>query len=341
MTITLGAANAPSTSVDVLIVGAGLSGLMAAHELDARGLSTLLLDKGRSVGGRLATRRVGPGRADHGAQFFTVRSPEFQAWVERWWAEGLVFAWSTGWSSGSLVDASSDGHPRYAVRGGMNALAQHLAQGLDVRVETQVTSVTPTADGWQATDQTGQLFSGRVLLLTAPVPQSLALLAASGVALAGRDREDLERIEYAPSLAGIFWLDRPLHLPEPGALQRSNAPIAWIADNQRKGISPEATLATVHAAPEISRIVWQAPEQVVLESLYDGLRPFLAPGTQVVESQLKRWRYAMPVELYPERVLLAAGLPPLAFAGDAFGGSRVEGAALSGLAAGQRLAVSL
>lgn len=325
-------------SADVLIVGAGLSGLLAGHEMQAHGLSTLLLDKGRSVGGRLATRRVGPGRADHGAQFFTVRSPEFRRWVERWQAEGLVYVWSTGWSDGSLAGTPSDGHPRYAVRGGMNTLAQHLAHGLDVRVDTPVTSAMPTANGWQVTDQRGQVFIGRGLLLTPPVPQSLALLDASGVALAHRDREDLERIEYAPSLAGIFWLDRPLHLPEPGAMQRSNAPIAWMADNQRKGISPEATLATVHAAPEISQAAWQMLEPAVLESLYEGLQPFLEPGTQVLGSQLKRWRYALPVEFHPERTLLAQGLPPLAFAGDAFGGPRVEGAALSGLAAGQALA---
>jgi hypothetical protein len=337
-TLPSDAQTAPVTSADVLIVGAGLSGLMAAHELNARGLSTLLLDKGRSVGGRLATRRVGPGRADHGAQFFTVRSPEFSAWVQRWQAEGLVYVWSTGWSDGSLADAPSDGHPRYAVRGGMNALAQHLAQGLDVRVDTPVTSVNPTANGWQVTDQNGQVYTGRGLLLTPPVPQSLALLDASGIALADRDREDLERIEYAPSLAGIFWLDRPARLPEPGAMQRSNAPIAWMADNQRKGISPEATLATVHAAPEISQTAWQTTEPVLLESLYAGLLPFLEPGTRVLESQLKRWRYALPVEFHPERTLLAEGLPPLAFAGDAFGGPRIEGAALSGLAAGQALA---
>lgn len=338
---TLGADAAPLNTADVVIVGAGLSGLLAAHQLQAHGLTALLLDKGRSVGGRLATRRVGPGRADHGAQFFTVRSPEFRAWVQRWQAEGLVFVWSTGWSNGSLVDAPSDGHPRYAVRGGMNALPQHLAQGLDVRVETQITTVAPAPTGWRVSDQAGQVYQGRALLLTPPVPQSLALLDASGVALANEDRADLERIEYAPSLAGIFWLDRPLHLPEPGALQRSNAPIIWMADNQRKGISPEAVLATVHASPEISEVVWQAPEQIVLESLYDGLLPFLAPGTQVVESQLKRWRFASPVELYPERTLLAQGLPPLAFAGDAFGSPRIEGAALSGLAAGQMLAASL
>lgn len=66
-----GGAAAPA---DVLIVGVGICGLVAATSLTAGGLRVVLLDKGRSVGGRLGTRRVGPGRADHGAQFFTARS---------------------------------------------------------------------------------------------------------------------------------------------------------------------------------------------------------------------------------------------------------------------------
>ncbi|HRA66197.1 MAG TPA: NAD(P)-binding protein, partial [Caldilinea sp.] len=47
--------------VDVVIVGAGLCGLMAGAVLAERGLRLVLLDKGRSVGGRLATRRIGAG----------------------------------------------------------------------------------------------------------------------------------------------------------------------------------------------------------------------------------------------------------------------------------------
>ena len=59
---------------------------MTATTLRQRGdeRSIFIVDKGRSVGGRLATRRIGPGRADHGAQFFTVRSDKFQGYVDRW-----------------------------------------------------------------------------------------------------------------------------------------------------------------------------------------------------------------------------------------------------------------
>jgi renalase len=140
---------------DVLVVGAGLSGLMAARALQERGLRVTLVDKGQSVGGRLATRRVGPGRADHGAQFFTARTPEFQSRVDAWAAAGLVYRWSTGWARGSLDAAPPDGHARYAARGGMNALAKHLAGGLDVRVRTRLPRIRATDGGWAAEDEGG------------------------------------------------------------------------------------------------------------------------------------------------------------------------------------------
>jgi renalase len=326
---------------DVLIVGAGLSGLMAGRALEEQGLRVTLLDKGRSVGGRLATRRIGPGRADHGAQFFTVRTPEFQAWVDQWLDEGLVFRWSTGWSDGSLSSVKPDGHPRFAVRGGMNVLAKWLAQGLDTRVDMRVVAVAPTATGWQARDAKGEVYTDGALLLTPPVPQALALLEAGGTQLSSPDRAALERITYAPCVAGLFWVEGGVDLPEPGAVQQAGAPISWIADNQRKGISPEATLITVHAGAEYSRQLWEVPEGEALAALQKGLGAFLDPDARIHEAQLKRWRYAQPTTLHPERYLLATGLPILALAGDAFGWPRVEGAALSGLAAAEAVGARL
>lgn len=324
---------------DILVVGAGMSGLMVARNLPDDGRTITILDKGRSVGGRLATRRIGPGCADHGAQFFTVRDDRFQALVDRWLSTGLAFRWSHGWSDGSIIQSTQDGYPRFAIRGGMNAMAKALAADLagrpGIRVQTGVrlTAIRQAGStGWEAEDSDGDRYRAHVLVLTPPAPQSLALLAAGDVTLHADDRAALERIAYAPCVCGLFHIQGSIDLPEPGAVQRPNEPITWIADNRRKGISPDAAIITVHAGPEPSRRHYDDADDAILPFLQEGLAPYLGPDAEILESQVKRWRYALPVVLHPARYLRAQGLPPLFFGGDAFGGPRVEGAALSGMA---------
>jgi predicted NAD/FAD-dependent oxidoreductase len=331
---------------DVLIIGAGVSGLVAAAELAALGKRALVIDKGRSVGGRLATRRIGEGAADTGAQFFSVRTDAFRAQVERWIDEGLVFEWSRGWSDGSLTTVHQ-GHPRYAVHGGMNQLAKHLAQDAEVRLLHVVERVRRTPAGWQIQFGSGETSEARALLLTAPVPQSLTLLREGGVSLPFEARNALERIEYHPSVVGLFVLDGPADLPSPGAIQRPNANLFWLADNQRKGVSPNEPILTAQASPTYSRALYDVDDESIIKSMKLDLLPFLGDSPGIVSAQIKRWRYALPISAYPEPVLMTdvalegAAFAPLAFAGDAFGGARVEGAYLSGKAAGRALADAL
>lgn len=329
--------------MNILIIGAGLSGLMAALQLQSSGKQVTLIDKGQTTGGRLATRTIGPGLADTGAQFFTVREPTFQHYVEQWQRASLVYVWSTGWSDGSLLGGGAhDGYPRYAVHGGMNALANYLSrqlidQGVIIHTGQRITAVTQQADGWVATDEADNSYSADALVLTPPVPQSLALLAAGNVALTSTDREALERITYAPCLCGIFWLEGQIDLPAPGAIQRPGADLAWVADNQRKGISPAATLITIHAGPTYSADHYDTPDEELLATFQASLQPFLPTKVTVHAAQIKRWRYAVPTVTHPARYLQAQALPPLYFGGDAFGGPRVEGAALSGVAIGRAI----
>lgn len=328
---------------DVLIVGAGLSGLLAALRLRESGNQVTLLDKARTTGGRLATRAIGPGFADSGAQFFTVREPAFRHYVEQWQQAGLVYVWSTGWSDGSLIaSANNDGYPRYAVSGGMNTLARHLtdqllAHGATMITDRQISRISQVGDGWQVTDAQNNQYTSATLILTPPVPQSLALLDAGGIRLTAADRAALERITYAPCLCGLFWLEGDITLPEPGAIQRPGADLAWVADNQRKGISPAATLITVHAGPAYSATHYEVPEDELLATMQASLQPFMRGKVTLHAAQLKRWRYALPTVTHPARYLQAQGVPPLYFGGDAFGGPRVEGAALSGLAMGAEI----
>jgi predicted NAD/FAD-dependent oxidoreductase len=126
------------------VVGAGLAGLAAAAHLEGGGRRVVVVDKGRSVGGRLATRRVGGAVLDHGAQFFTVRSDAFRTEVDRWLVAGVVHEWCRGF------DEVGDGHPRYAAIGGLNRVAKHLAAPLtDVRTGVQVTGVAPDDGSWR------------------------------------------------------------------------------------------------------------------------------------------------------------------------------------------------
>ncbi|RME55475.1 MAG: FAD-dependent oxidoreductase [Caldilineae bacterium] len=323
--------------VDVLVVGAGMTGLVAAKQAQEAGRSVLVVDKGRSVGGRLATRRLGKGAADHGAQFFTARTPEFQAAIERWMRLGLVYLWAMGWSTGSFGKHEEQGHPRYAVRDGMNKLAKHLAQGLDVDLNVRLVRLERDEQGWMARGDGEEAYQAHAVILTPPVPQSLALLDAGGVMLPEAERAALERLRYAPSLAGLFRIEGKTRIPPPGAVQRPAEAITWIADNRMKGISPDETVVTVHGGGSYSRRYWNSTDKEILGNMQEVLARYLVADARIVEGQLKRWRYAFPETVHPERALRSQNPLPLIFAGDAFGGPRVEGAYLSGLAAGAAL----
>lgn len=322
-----------------LIVGAGMAGLMAAHKLQAQGVKVTVLDKGRSVGGRMATRWVETaagekGFFDHGAQFFTVRDSRFQAFLDDWIAAGIVREWSRGFANSS-GPGNDDGYPRYCGIAGMNAIARHLAKPLNVQVNAKVERLRINRNQWRLTLGDGGERIADALILTPPVPQSLALLDASDIALPDEARVELESIVYAPCFAVMAVMDLPVRLPEPGAIQLNQEPITWIADNYRKGISPDAFTVTIHAGPEFTRQHWETDAETVAKKLLHAAGEWLrAP---VKSWQVHRWLYSQPQITHPESCLLVNGDAPLVFAGDAFGAPRVEGAALSGIAAAEAL----
>ena len=325
-------------NTDVMIIGGGMVGLMAANILTDKGIDCIIVEKAKSVGGRLASRRIGPGLADHGAQFFTVRDSAFQAYVDQWLEEELIYIWSHGWSDGSLAEPSFDGFPRYASHGGMNALMKHIAKDLkDIRLNTRMVTATRDEEGWVFQDEESNIFVSKGLILTPPVPQALEILEEGATILKDVEMEALKKIEYVPSLTGLFWVEGTVRLPNPGAVQRRKSQISWLADNQQKGISPDATIITLQASEQYSKQMWSAPDERIINALRTDLELYMDANATIREAQLKRWRYAGPETTHPERCMVAGDNPALIFAGDAFGGPRTEGAALSGITAGQKM----
>ena len=292
----------------------------------------MLVESARSVGGRLATRQIGPACLDHGAQFFTVRSEAFAARVGQWLSQGVVEEWCRGF-------AVVDGYPRYRAVGGMAALAQHLraeieAAGVEIVTGHRVAALIP-GDAWTATyhGPTREPDEADAVIATPPVPQTMELLAAGGAPLSAGHRSLLEDFGYHRVLALLTVLDRSPALAEPGAIQQPDDPtFSFVADNQAKGISatPAVTFHTAHA---LSAELWDLSDAEVVERLLAPARALLGPAA-IVEHQLKRWRYSGPVSPHPEPCLTVATRPGLlVLAGDGFGTSKFEGAYLSGRAA--------
>ena len=331
--------SSPSDSTSCLVIGAGLAGLTAAGILQRAGLRTRVLEANAVPGGRLATLiddEAGskPAAFDHGAQFFTVREEPFAALVKSWLEAGAAIEWSRGFAT---ADGSyyADGHPRYIGQAGMTSIAGHLADGLDIEFEQQVTQVAASEGKWQITTTSGRQYTAQTLILTPPVPQSLALLEAGSVRLPDPIRQSLAQISYEPCIAVMVQLDAPSQIPDPGGMWPLGEPLAWIADNHRKGISAAPGAVTLHAGPEFSHTYWSAPDDEVSNRLVEAAEPWL--GAKVIRSHVRRWRHSKPLWTHPERYLYSVKPAPLLFAGDAFAGPRVEGAVLSGMAAAEHL----
>jgi predicted NAD/FAD-dependent oxidoreductase len=319
---------------DVLVVGAGVAGLTVARALSRAGRAVVVVDKGRGLGGRMATRRGDGAVFDHGAQFFTARDPRFRAMVDEWLEAGAAVEWHRL--------PPSEKHPeplvRYRGEPSMTAPAKHLACDLDVRRSVRLVRLERAGARWRAQSEGGETFVAGWLVLTPPPEQSLALLGPIADDLPGDERAFLAAARYEKTLAVLAVLDGPSALEPPGLLKGSlPEPLALVADNRLKGISPERTCLTLHATPAFSEAHFDVPDEERLAPLLEAARPYLG-ASELAAATVHRWRYATPLNATHPRQCLVAPELHLAMAGDAFGGARVEGPALSGLAVADRLA---
>jgi renalase len=321
-----------------IVVGAGIAGLLAADALQREGWNVTVLDKSCGVGGRMATRRVGGGTFDHGAQFFTVRGDRFSDLVDGWLGAGATAEWSRGFADAD-GNPNEDGYPRYRGAAGMTSIPKHLARTLDVRTGERAVRADVDADGWRVACESGLQLDASALVLAMPVPQALELASSGDHGLPQSVRRHLDAVSYDPCLALMILLDgSPGGVPEPGGMQIKGEPLDWIGDNRRKGISAVPAI-TIHAGPEYSRAHFEDDEAEITRQLISlaGDRLGSDLSSSVVESALARWRYSWVTNAHPEPFLAASETPPLLFCGDAFGQPKVEGAALSGLAAADHL----
>lgn len=265
----------------IAIVGAGIAGLTCARLLAEAGLTPVILDKSRGVGGRMATRRTETGlQFDHGAPAITATDPAFAALLAQATAAGALAHWP---------DPASQGQgrgPRYVGLPGMSGLARHLASGLDIRHGITVTAITPDGAGWRVTAPD---FSDRFdhLILALPAPQILRLLPPDRPLAA-----DLAAVRMSPCLTLMAAFP-----PQDDAAPEPSLPATLatlIPDSAKPGRPSGAQCWVAHATTEFSQHHLDRDLTEVAALMLPLLCSVLdrAPS-DATHAAAHRWRYAL------------------------------------------------
>ncbi|SDX32424.1 hypothetical protein SAMN04488238_107110 [Roseicitreum antarcticum] len=293
-----------------------MAGVACGRALADAGHMPLILDKGRGIGGRIATRRSTNVQFDHGAQYVTARHPEFAAVLDAMRRDGAAANWVDGTGRQHVV-----GTP------GMSALVRYLAKGLDIRQQVEVTALHRVAEGWQI-ETADRPITARRIIVTTPAPQTAALLGPDHVFAA-----HLSGVEMAPCLT-LMATTRATPAPPFVSQRQTNSPLAWIAQDSHKPGRAAAGLCTwvAQASAEWSARHLEHDKDAIAQLMLPLLCTHLGISVADVESAAAhRWRYA--------RVNTPLGQPFLRDAdasvyagGDWCLGPRVEAAWQSGTA---------
>lgn len=73
----------------IAVIGSGLSGITVASLIKKKN-NVEIFEKSRDVGGRMSTRKEPPFTFDHGAQFFKIKTNEFQNFVSELITEKII-----------------------------------------------------------------------------------------------------------------------------------------------------------------------------------------------------------------------------------------------------------
>jgi len=337
------------------ILGAGMAGLAAAHELQRHGRPVTVFDKARRPGGRVCTRRQADWQWDHGAQFFTVRDPEFAAALAPLRQSGQIQRWHGPFATLKDGIYGADPRPgaeRWVGAPGMSALAAGLAADLPIHCEQRIQNLRCTEEGWWlqsalADGSTSAHGPFADLVLALPPLQAWELLQAAAPANPWCQMLQRSRSTLQPCLAAMVVFASTLDLPAAGLFVDDEA-LSFVAHDGSKPGRDDRPSYVLHATAGWSLAHQElAPEQFaseLLSALARVLRRQL-PSAQVLLGH--RWRYALVSAELPksDAVKPAAGpevgpevgQPGLALAGDWLVGGRVEGAYRSGLNAARRL----
>ena len=258
----------------IAIIGAGCSGLAAAHVLQDAGYTVTLFEKNDHPGGRATTGKSDGFIYDYGAQYIKGGSPLSDTLItERFRVDDLIDIGKPVWifdGQGRIQegDPVQNAEPKWTYCSGLATFASKMAEGLDVQFGVHVKHIVQGISmdelsepefhisSWPRTVLAGQYFQLRTfgwflsatqgppldvfdqLLIALPASQAIQLIDENLVSYDLREviLSSLLRVRYNPLLSVMLGYDtRPKTRPYYALVNTDKAhSISWLAWEHEK-----------------------------------------------------------------------------------------------------------
>ena len=296
----------PQSQFDDVIVGAGLSGLNFAFRARTSdpNRKILILEKSKSCGGRMATRRVGESKFDHGAQF--IKQSAASAPLINFWDCQKV-----------LRKFPSEQINAFCGISGMTQLSKKISESLNIRYNCKVFQLQRTGDGWQISFNESESVFSKNIILSSPLPQSLELLNSSGISF----DPGLSQIHYSKAIVGLVEFSKPLD-EQMNYQENFDSSIFSICSQKEKGLASTFNY-TIVMGDTWSEDHFSLPDEMILQKSMDVIQSKFKKN-QILHAQIKKWKYCQPYKIWESPFYQAE--EGCFLIGDAFGGASLNGA---------------
>jgi hypothetical protein len=318
------------------IIGAGIAGLSCARTLRLSGFHVEVFEEDRTIGGRIATTRIGSDTFDHGAQYVSAHSQDFAGFLN----EASKLGYAGHWAPRTGADGHSGNggaQPWLVGTPGMSSLVRPLAEGIRVNAGRRVHALERRGIGWHVwfEDETS-VGPFQAVAVATPAPQARLLL--------GRLEdlaEPLSRTRMLPCWTLMVRLESKI-LPEQDIFSGLSDVIHWLARNNTKpGRNSSGECVVVHGSSDWSREAEDFDSEAVAEELWSEVSHLLSlPPIRPSHMTAHLWRDGLVDQPLGQPCLYSpehkAGL-----AGDWCLGRSAEDAFASGAHLGRAIADSL
>ena len=294
----------------VLVIGSGIAGISASLKLKTYGVDSIIIDKGRFIGGRISSREIKDTNETnyffHGAQFFTAKTHEFKKII------------STGVNGKYIKEFVNFNPKRYRGNKTMREFLLKLSKDLHIQQKVKIIGIKTDNNKIKVLDnKVKEWISYDGVISTPPAPQNYELLNQFPSL-----QKTLNTGSYHACIALMFTFDEiPSGLNTYYDFYKKPGILSWMASGSNLNVW------TAHTNEKFSDLNYHKDKNFLKEKIMSSIKQFFF-SSKIKFHSLHVWRYAKVAKkcLGPQ----IDPKYPVAIAGDFLEGPNVESAFISG-----------